>query len=874
MGAEPECRLFADAFEIAGDPAERRAQDLLRSAYLLTRERAALLAQDIAASLPEFTVHDETHLDALWEMADLVAGDHIRLNGAEAYVLGVAILIHDLGLAIASYPDGAKELHAEPMWSDTLIRLLRANLGRLPTAQEQESASPEVTVAAEREILRSLHAQHAEQLASITWRDGREEYRLIEEPEIREAYGAMIGRLAHSHWWPTERLAVEFGAPTGSSPVVPRSWTVDSLKLACLLRAADAVHLDARRAPPFLRALRRPSGEAADHWAFQGKLNRPYVDTDRLTFTATSSFSSDEARSWWLCRDVLSQVDCWLREIDALLADLERPRLAARGISAVDDPVRLAQLIPTENWEPVDASLHVSNVADLVRRLGGEQLYGRDAHVPLREMIQNSADAVRARRILQSKDSAWGEITVRLEQEDDNQWILTVSDTGVGMSDQVLTEALVDFGSSFWGSSEISVEFPGLLAGGFSPTGQYGVGFFSVFMLGDTVTVASRPYRAGVDATRVLEFQEGLGERPLLRSARDEEFREDGGTSVTISLRESPYGPNGLLRRNGSKDWDLHHLCAWLCPTLDVNMTVQADGRCMRVVEANDWRELPPRSLRARLGGGELEEDDEILLRLDDCIRPLYDPGGELVGRAVIQIDRRNRTARKGAASWPGVVSIGGLRSTSLYSLGGVLAGRSERAARDVGVPVVSMDDLKRWSEEQANLMGEIAESPEEEKEAASVVTLCDGDTANLKIAELRSGWVSVGELIAWAKTRDYLVLVQDAAISNLAYRERPNLRLLDNVLSTNPGWPGMLNTRRDTYVEWPPITDLDPGRNRGSLRDLVIRSVAKAWEADLSDLIQASSFSTDDVNFAEEVGEENDEKISIDHVDVLRRNA
>jgi len=184
------------------------------------------------------------------------------------------------------------------------------------------------------------------------------------------------------------------------------------------------------------------------------------------------------------------------------------------------------------------------------------------------------------------------------------------------------------------------------------------------------------------------------------------------------------------------------------------------------------------------------------------------------------------------------------------------------------------MDDLKRWSEEQANLMGEIAESPEEEKEAASVVTLCDGDTANLKIAELRSGWVSVGELIAWAKTRDYLVLVQDAAISNLAYRERPNLRLLDNVLSTNPGWPGMLNTRRDTYVEWPPITDLDPGRNRGSLRDLVIRSVAKAWEADLSDLIQASSFSTDDVNFAEEVGEENDEKISIDHVDVLRRNA
>jgi hypothetical protein len=873
MGGLPECRLFADAFEISGDETERQAQDLLRSAYLLTRERAALLAQDIAASLPEFTVHDETHLDALWEMADLVAGDEVRLNGAEAYVLGVAILIHDLGLAVASYPAGANALRAEPMWSDTLIRLLRADLGRLPTDQEQENASPELELAAEREILRTLHARHAEQLASITWEDSGKEYRLIEEREIREAYGVMIGRLAHSHWWPTERLADEFGAPIGSSPLVPTGWTVDPLKLACLLRAADAVHLDTRRAPPFLRALRRPSGEAADHWAFQEKLNRPYIDDDRLTFTATSPFPSTEARAWWLCRDVLSQVDGGLREIDALLADLERPRLAARGISAVDDPKRLARLIPTDNWEPVDASLHVSNVADLVRRLGGEQLYGRDAHVPLREMIQNGADAVRARRILQSKDPRWGEVKVRLEQADD-QWLLTVSDSGVGMSDQVLTQALVDFGSSFWSSADIGAEFPGLLAGGFSPTGQYGVGFFSVFMLGDSVTVASRPYRAGMDATRVLEFREGLGGRPLLRSAGDEEYREDGGTSVTISLRGSPYASNGLLDRVQGGNWKLHDLCAWLCPTLDVNVTVEADGHCRRVVEASDWRELAPRALRARLRGGEPEEDEEFLLRLDECVRPLYDPGGELVGRAVIEIDRHDTAARRRSTGWHGVVSIGGLRSTPISSLGGVFLGRSERAARDVGVPVVSLKELERWSEEQALLIQEIAESPEEEKEAASVVTRCGGDTANLKIAELRSGWVSAKELIAWAKDRDRLVLVQDAAVSNLIHRERPDLQLLDNVVVTNPGWPGMLNSRRDTYVEWPPFTGFEEGRDLGSLNDLVIRSVAEAWKMDLADLVQASSFSTDDVDFTDEVGEEGGERIAIRHVDVLMRVA
>jgi Histidine kinase-, DNA gyrase B-, and HSP90-like ATPase len=869
MGEPPESRLFANALENSAAAAEGRAQELLRSSYLRTRARAALLAQDIATSLPQFTVHDNTHLDALWEMVDLVAGEEISLNGAEAYVLGIAILIHDLGLAAASYPAGPDALHAEPIWSDTLIQLLRADLGRLPTQEERESAPEAVKVAAEQEILRALHAEHAEQLASISWESDGEQYRLIEEPELRQAYGPLIGRLAHSHWWPTERLAGEFANQIGSSPVVPNGWTVDPLKLACLLRAADAIHLDARRAPPFLRALRRPEGEAADHWAFQGKLNRPYLDDDRLTFTATSPFSATETRAWWLCRDVLGRVDGWLREIDALLADVERPRFAARGISAIDEPKRLAQLIPTDGWEPVDASLHVSNVADLVRRLGGEQLYGRDVHVPLREMIQNGADAIRARRIMQSRGPEWGGITIDLDERK-GRWFLTVSDSGVGMSDEVLTEALVDFGSSFWSSNDIATEFPGLLAGGFSPTGQYGIGFFSVFMLGDSVTVVSRPYRAAVDATRVLEFRDGLGGRPLLRAATESEYLDEGGTSVTIELRDNPSAPNGLLGNRQADRRRLHELCAWLCPTLDVDITVRAHGETRQVVKANDWHELSPSDLRARLGDKEADSE-ETLLELDECVRPLNDPGGALVGRAVVNLGRY-RHRRDTSHHWPGVVSIGGLRSTSLSSLGGVFVGRSERAARDVGVPVVTLEELARWAEEQAVLLRALTKSPAEEKEIASVVTRLGGDTKDLKIAETLSGWVSAKELIGWAERHQQIVIVQDAVVHNLMRDDRPNLKLLDNVLVTDPGWPGILNTRSITHVAWPPYTGFEPGRYLGSLGDLSVRLIASAWKMKLPDLTRASSFSTDDADFSEAIGEEAGEKVTHHHIDVLRQ--
>jgi hypothetical protein len=869
MGGSPASRLFADALEYSAVAADHRSQELLRSSYVQARERAALLAQDIATSLPEFTVHDETHLDALWEMADLVAGAEISLNGAEAYVLGIAILIHDLGLAVASYPAGPNALHGEPIWSDTVIRLLRARLGRLPTQQERENAPEDVRVAAEREILRALHAEHAEQLASTSWESDGEQYRLIEEPELRQAYGPIIGRLAHSHWWPTERLAGEFGAQIGSSPLVSSGWTVDPLKLACLLRTADAVHLDARRAPPFLRALRRPDGEAADHWAFQGKLNRPYLDDDRLTFTATSPFKTTEAKAWWLCRDVLGRVDGWLREIDALLADLERPRFAARGISAIDDPKRLARLIPADGWEPVDASLHVSNVADLVRRLGGEQLYGWDVHVPLREMIQNGADAVRARRVMQSHGPEWGEIKVSLDERD-GRWFLTVSDSGIGMSDKVLTGALVDFGSSFWSSNNIAIEFPGLLARGFSPTGQYGIGFFSAFMLGDSVTVISRPYRAGIDGTRVLEFREGLGGRPLLRAATESEYLEEGGTSVTIELRDSPHSPNGLLGHRHASRQSLHGLCAWLCPTLDVNVAVNANGEVREVIGANDWFELSPRDLRARLGDEDSDEE-ETLLELDECVRPLYGPGGELVGRAVVDLGRHRRV-RDEPPRWPGVVSIGGLRSTSLSALGGILVGRSERAARDVGVPVVTLEELTRWAEEQAALLQALPKDPEEEKEIASVVTRCGGDTKELKIAETLSGWISAKQLNDWAEGHQQIVLVQDAAVWNLMRDGWPNLKLLDSVLVTDPGWPGIINSRPDAYVEWPPYTGFEPGRFFGSLSDLAVRSVASAWNMELPDLVTASAFSTDDIPFREEIGEEAGQKVAMDGVDVLRR--
>src|SRR6185312_14463111 len=113
----------------------------------------------------------------------------------------------------------------------------------------------------------------------------------------------------------------------------------------------------------------------------------------------------------------------------------------------------------------------------------GSQLYGSDSTVAIRELIQNSADAVQARRRYEKRPSNWGTVRIGLRSEAGAPWLF-VEDNGIGMSEQVLTGPLLDFGTSFWRSPLASEEFPGLMAAGMQAIGRFGIGFFSVFMLG------------------------------------------------------------------------------------------------------------------------------------------------------------------------------------------------------------------------------------------------------------------------------------------------------------------------------------------------------------------------------------------------------
>src|SRR6202020_1786567 len=115
----------------------------------------------------------------------------------------------------------------------------------------------------------------------------------------------------------------------------------------------------------------------------------------------------------------------------------------ARRVKGAGSPEMLSRTVQTRGWRPVDARLQVSDVPRIGENLGGSKLYGNDPTVALRELIQNAADAVQARRRFEKRAADWGQITVSLLKRDEEFW-LSVEDTGIGMSEQILTGPLLD----------------------------------------------------------------------------------------------------------------------------------------------------------------------------------------------------------------------------------------------------------------------------------------------------------------------------------------------------------------------------------------------------------------------------------------------
>jgi hypothetical protein len=745
--------LWRSAFADNRNPRVTEAEkEFFRQHFLGFRDRVKPLVARIAQDMPGLTVHDITHLDALWETGSLVAEPALALNPPEAFVFGGAVLLHDAAMTLAAYPGGIAELKATTKWAD-----IAAIYGG---GSSIDGLAPEQEFRVKFEVLRQLHAEKAEELPTQAWRAGPDTDQriyLIDHLELRRFYGRTIGILAHSHWWPISKVERELSRFLGALPPYTRS-EVDLLKLAALLRVADVIHLDSRRAPFFWRALENPIGASAYHWSFQQRLGFPRLQGDGLVFTAGAPFELKDADAWWLAFDVLAMADRELADADRVLRSNDRVGLSARRVDGVDNPSEMARHIPVSGWQPVDTRLRVSDIPKIVRTFGGERLYGADPNVPVRELLQNAIDAIQARRLLQGRGPEWGVITVELTERNGVVW-LSVEDTGVGMSEAVLTGSLLDFGTSFWGSARMVEELPGLAAKGMSSLGRFGIGFFSVFMLGDQVRVITRrPDRDERDAL-LLEFNNGINSRPILSKASPERVPADGGTRVEIRLRRDPRVPKGIALREPPKlDFassfgtptifaSLSDLIGCIAPAVPVSIDVLQFGASARAVTANDWLTVSPQDLLRRIHS---RIDASPYLRM---IREIRNDQGKIVGRGALFPGLY-------LSGNDGVLVSGGLRISGYPNWIGVLLGDVSKTDRQVGRTYLSEKATAEWASSQVRSVRRAKLDAEEKARFANLALEYGTSVEGLPIAKVKGNWLSTASLFKELNNMTEIVLI------------------------------------------------------------------------------------------------------------------
>ncbi|MEW2593810.1 ATP-binding protein [Micromonospora aurantiaca] len=748
-------------------------RDQLRASYLQFRSVVRDLAGEIAASMPMFTDHSIEHIDALWDTASLLTGDNFPINPAEAFVMGGAFLLHDLGMGLAAFPGGVDEIVADPIYDDLFAMALAKLKAASSSGDDEDPLRKIAREDAISTVLRLRHAKQAERLVSQRFRiPGGSEFPLLENTELRTAFGPTIGRIAHSHWFDVDDLPNHFPNVLGSYARHPDNWHVDTLKIACILRLADAVHIDSRRAPTYLHAFRRPTGESNRHWYFQQRLTRPRVTADRLEYTSNQVFEVSEAAAWWLAFDAIGMIDRELGKVDALCADLGKARFLVRSVAGAESPDRLARFIPTSGWRPIDATLRVSQVSDVVSRLGGKELYGNRPEIALRETVANAADAVRARsRLYGGSDLA---VLVRMKKEGESFW-LTVEDRGIGMSAERLVSALTDFGYSHWQSTEMAREYPGLISRGFKSTGKFGIGFFSIFMIADYVEVKSLKHFDAATETNILVFPNGLSTRPLLRVAEEGERLHGGGTVLRAKLKHDPLSDDGLFQTdilNKSRTHMLRSLLLELCALADVDIQLDGPDEGVGVetlLRGNDWKTLPPRDLFRRIyQSSEMDPAEQAMYDAYEDVfaehaRELRDENGDIIGRALLASGLESETV-KDLWWWPSPraqVYVGGFHAHHIYDCLGAFCGAPLKADRLSAFPVATTDELRRWAESQAELVRRSKFATARSRYGAGDLARSVGaDVPLLPCGFVEGGEILPADLVAMLRNCDELVMI------------------------------------------------------------------------------------------------------------------
>ena len=155
-----------------------------------------------------------------------------------------------------------------------------------------------------------------------------------------------------------------------------------------------------------------------------------------------------------------------------------------------------------------------------------------NSEIFLRELVSNSSDALDKLKYLTLTDDAYKSLKfdprIDISFDEKDKQTITVSDTGIGMDEADLVEQLGTIARS--GTKSFLSKLSGDAKKDSNLIGQFGVGFYSAFMVAEEVEVVTK--KAGSDQAYRWS-SDGKGSYEI-----EEAIREGHGTTVTLHLMD------------------------------------------------------------------------------------------------------------------------------------------------------------------------------------------------------------------------------------------------------------------------------------------------------------------------------------------------
>jgi len=497
--------------------------------------------KSLPAYAPQYTLHDERHLLRTTELMGLILDSEAkRLNVVELALLILSAFFHDQGMVplkdeIESQEQNDKFLLFRDNW-----RVEHPNYGE--TAAQIGSSYCEETrrtrlagqlaeldAAMFTNFLRETHGRRSAEWARSSYGEDKR----IEVQSVNLA--TFLARLCESHTLPCEDLIPSNGFRYDEQI---GTYTVNMPFLAVVLRLADILDFDRDRTPEvLLKNIHFTSDVSLQEWEKHRSVEGWSISSDLIRFTIKSKHPAYEAAA----RTYMDWID---RE---LTASKEVCQMQPRNIEGykLDLPTHVdrSRIEPLDNaYRSHDLEFSLSR-DEVVRLLMTDKLYGQE-HLCIRELLQNSLDALRYRKALFSEAvTHWeqGIVKFRHYVNADGYEVLECKDNGSGMDDEIIQNHFVKVGRSYYRSPFFERERSRLKASGndFDPCSKFGIGFMSCFMLGDRITITTRrDYGSGREwgSPLIVEIH-GLSGLLIIRKGSDD---QPIGTTVSIVCRQKP----------------------------------------------------------------------------------------------------------------------------------------------------------------------------------------------------------------------------------------------------------------------------------------------------------------------------------------------